>query len=90
MGLLSMIAFLEVPEGLFERNDDDMYDRLSHRWTTAQLIAFAFLVTTSSYVGEPIDCWAPPHFKKGWVDYTNTHCWLRLVQAFTLRLVIFV
>ena len=69
-------AFEEVPV-LFQRNDDDMYDRMSHRWTAAQLLCFALLVTTSQYVGDPIHCWVPAHFHGSWEKYTDSYCWVR-------------
>jgi len=51
--------------------DDDMADRLSHRQTTALLAAFAFMVVTMQFVGEPINCWTPAHFKKPQEAYAD-------------------
>lgn len=69
-------AFTDIPQ-LFARNDDDVYDRLSHRWTAAQLIGFALLTTTTLYVGDPIHCWVPAYFSDSWEDYTNSYCWVK-------------
>ena len=80
MGFSDLIAFAEVPQGLFQRNDDDLYDRMNHRWTTAQLIVFALLVTMNNYVGDPIHCWVPSHFHGSWAKYTNSYCWMRCVK----------
>ena len=74
-----LFGFTEVP-ALFERNDDDLYDRLSHRWTAALLLCFALFVTTSTYVGDPIHCWVPQHFQGSWTSYTDNYCWIRSVQ----------
>ena len=41
------------------RRDDDMVDRLSHRYTTFILLMFAIIITSKQYVGDPISCWAP-------------------------------
>lgn len=62
---------------LFERNDDDMYDRLSHRWIAALLIAFAGISTATAYVGKPMHCWVPAHFTGGWANYANNYCWIK-------------
>ena len=59
------------------RNDDDFSDRLSHRVTTFMLIACAMIVSTKQYVGEPISCWVPAHFKSDHEKYTNDYCWVR-------------
>ena len=62
---------------LTARNDDDMVDRLSHRWTSAILVLLAMFVTTATFVGEPIACWCPKHFADSWRDYANKYCWVR-------------
>ena len=51
--------------------DDDSSDRLSHRQTTALLSLLALMVVTMQYVGEPINCWTPAHFKKPQEVYTD-------------------
>jgi len=57
--------------------DDDVADRLSHRQTTAILALFALMVVTMEFVGEPINCWTPAHFRKPQETYadrlTNSH-----------------
>ena len=37
---------------------------------------FAVLVTTKTYVGEPITCFQPDHFVGNQVDYMNQICWV--------------
>ena len=59
------------------KNDDDAIDRLSHRYTCAVLIVFSIVVTTKSYVGDPIHCWMPKHFSKHWTKYTDSYCWVK-------------
>ena len=56
-GLLSSMS------GTAASRANDYYDRLSSSYTTSLLIVFATLVGISSYVGEPISCWAPVHFE---------------------------
>ena len=34
--------------------DDDLADRLNHRWTVSILLVFCLLVCSSQYVGSPI------------------------------------
>ena len=59
------------------KNDDDSVDRLSHRYTCAVLIIFSIVVTTTSYVGDPIHCWVPKHFSKHWIKYADSYCWVK-------------
>jgi len=53
------------------RNDDDMVDRLHHRYTVLFLVMFTAVVSTTQYVGDPISCWCPAYFTENHVDYTN-------------------
>jgi len=40
-------------------NDDDIYDRLSRRFSVVLLMLFTVVVSTKQYVGDPIACFAP-------------------------------
>jgi innexin len=53
------------------RNDDDIVDRLNHRYTVLFLVIFTAVVSTTQYVGEPIACWCPAYFTENHVEYTN-------------------
>ena len=60
-----MSAILHALQGIpqsRERNDDDGFDRLSHRYTSAVLIMFAVFMTSTQFVGNKITCWVPAHF----------------------------
>jgi innexin len=43
-------------------NDDDVYDRLSRRFSVVLLMLFTVVVSTKQYVGDPIACFAPAQF----------------------------
>ena len=47
---------------LHARYDDDIVDRLHHRYTVSFLVISAVLVTTTQYIGTPIHCWCPAYF----------------------------
>lgn len=58
------------------RNDDDIIDRLNHRYTVVFLVIFSAVVTATQYVGDPIHCWCPAHFTDNHEEYTNKVCWI--------------
>lgn len=58
------------------RNDDDIVDRLNHQFTVMFLIVFTIVVSTTQYVGKPIECWCPAYFTENHVDFTNKVCWV--------------
>jgi hypothetical protein len=72
-----MEGFSGMVDKLLWRNDDDVYDRMSHRWTPALLAGFAVLVTSYQNLDNPIHCWVPVHFTGGWAAYTNQWCWIK-------------
>ena len=52
-------------------NDDDIIDRLNHHFTVLFLIIAMVVVTTTQYVGSPINCWCPAYFTHSHIDFTN-------------------
>jgi len=54
-----------------EFNDDDMVDRLNHHFTVMFLIIAMVVVTTTQYVGSPINCWCPAYFTHSHIAFTN-------------------
>ena len=58
------------------RNDDDLIDRLNHRYTVLFLVIFTVVVSTTQYVGNPIHCWCPAYFTSNHEEYTNKVCWI--------------
>lgn len=75
-----MHKFLTILQGTpqsRERYDDDVVDRLNHRYTGALLILFALVTSTNQYVGDNIHCWVQAHFSGPWEQYTNEYCWIR-------------
>ena len=59
------------------RTDDDLSDRLHHRYTILFLVSFAVVVSTGQYVGNPIHCWCPAYFTGNHQEYTNRVCWVK-------------
>ena len=57
-------------------DDDGLPERLSRRYTSTLLAAFAMIVTTHQFVGEPISCWCPTYFTDSQRQYTNNVCWI--------------
>ena len=57
-------------------DDDGLVERLSRRYTSTLLAAFAMMVTTKQFVGEPISCWCPTFFTDSQRQYTNNVCWI--------------
>lgn len=43
--------------------EDDLCDRLNSRITVHALMLCIFIITSSMYVGKPINCWTPGNFK---------------------------
>ena len=58
------------------RNDDDVIDRLHHRYTVSFLVVCSAVVSTTQYVGSPIQCWSPAYFKSNHVKFANNMCWV--------------
>lgn len=58
------------------RNDDDLVDRLNHRYTVLVLVIFTVLVSTTQYVGNPIHCWCPATFTSNHEKFSNYICWI--------------
>lgn len=47
-------------------------DRLNNRYTCLLLAVFMVLMSAKLHMGEPVQCWCPPHFTDSMVDFTNT------------------
>jgi hypothetical protein len=80
-----LIKTLRGLGNLRSRRDDDFADRMSHQYTTAMLVAFAFVVSTKQFVGLPISCWCPAHFTDSHRSYTDTICWISNTFAFPIE-----
>ena len=75
-----------VLEGIFDavskivksnaRNDDDLSDRLNHRYTVILLVIFTVIVSATQYVGSPIHCWSPAYFTDSHVAFADSVCWV--------------
>ncbi|CAF3547391.1 unnamed protein product [Adineta steineri] len=63
--------------GQLHKTDDDLIDRLNHRFTVILLVIFSAFVSTKQFIGEPISCWTPAHFSGAQIGYTNSICWLK-------------
>ena len=58
------------------RNDDDLADRLHHRYTVIIMILFTLVISTTQYVGNPIHCWCPAYFTGNHEAFANKVCWI--------------
>ena len=63
--------------GSIGKNDNDMVDRLSSRYTVGVIVVFAIAVTLQLHVGSAITCWVPKHFTGSHTKYTNSYCWVK-------------
>jgi len=63
-----------------EFNDDDIVDRLNHHFTVVFLVVAMVVVTTTQYVGSPINCWCPAYFTDSHIDFTNKVSYRSLVD----------
>ncbi len=59
------------------RSDDDVIDRLNHRYTVVVLVVSALIITVTTWIGSPITCWAPVHFTGSHTKFANSYCWVR-------------
>ncbi|CAF0976390.1 unnamed protein product [Brachionus calyciflorus] len=76
MDLIKITQLLSASNLREYRDDDYWVDRLSHRYSIVIFSVFAVLVTTKAYIGDPIDCWAPPEFKASYERYAETLCFV--------------
>lgn len=60
----------------FTRYDEDVVDRLNHKYSLIIFTILAIVATTNQYVGEIIKCWSPAQFPDSWVEYANNVCWI--------------
>jgi len=58
------------------RNDDDLPDRINHRYTVMLLSIFTVIVTATQYVGSPIHCWSPAYFTDSHAAFADNVCWI--------------
>ncbi|ESN94877.1 hypothetical protein HELRODRAFT_193752 [Helobdella robusta] len=74
--MASLVATAVKMAGGNDRFDDTITDRVNHVTTTAMLVVMATLVTTTNFVGNPIECFVPKELSKTHVQYFNTLCWI--------------
>jgi len=74
--LTKVISVIGTVASANTRNDDDLVDRLNHRYTVMFLFIFTAVVSTTQYVGTPIYCWCPAYFKSSHESFTMDMCWV--------------
>ncbi|XP_046328324.1 innexin unc-9-like isoform X2 [Haliotis rufescens] len=75
---MSYVVGADLPLRLFPpHSDDDISDRLHHRWTVLILAIMAIVVGVTEYVGDPIHCWCPAEFTDSHCNYTEAICWIK-------------
>lgn len=63
------------------RNDDDVYDRYSHRWTIILLGVFIIAISAKQFVGTPIECIPPADFGGNHKTYVENFCWIHYTYS---------
>jgi hypothetical protein len=71
VSVFSLITTIGKIAKVSTRNDDDIVDRIHHRYTALFLVIFAVLVSSTQYVGDPIHCWCPAYFTSNHEAYAN-------------------
>ncbi|VDK43162.1 unnamed protein product [Anisakis simplex] len=54
----------------------DLADRLNSTITVCILALTAGFLMSTHIWGEPITCWTPAQFTKGWTDFVNQYCYI--------------
>lgn len=62
--------------GLPKIRNDDLYDRISRRYSVVFLGISFIVVTTTQFVGKPIHCFTQMVDSTHKVDYVNWVCWI--------------
>ena len=61
--------------------DDDVYDRYSHRWTVILLGVFTIAVSAKQFVGDPIECMLPTETGGVHKSYVENYCWIHYTYS---------
>ncbi|KAI6175586.1 Innexin [Aphelenchoides bicaudatus] len=56
------------------RHDDDFVDRANYVYTALAFGVCASTIALKQYVGQPLQCWVPPHFTPAWEKYVENYC----------------
>ncbi|KAF6021449.1 hypothetical protein EB796_020247 [Bugula neritina] len=72
-----LVESLKKGVSMLKRRDDDMFDRLSNRYTIGLIVVSSLFLVTKTYVGDPIDCFTPKEFHDNWIKYADNYCWIK-------------
>ncbi len=72
-----IVGVVSAPSKFRIKKDDDWIDRVSSRYTVMILAAFAVGISLTSWVRNPITCWAPKHFTGSHTKYATSYCWVK-------------
>lgn len=75
IGAFRVHRLLDTLRSSSERKCDDGPDRFSNKYSVILLSIFATVMSFHQFVGKKIVCWAPAHFTKSQVLYSNSYCW---------------
>ncbi len=56
---------------------EEFVDRLHNRYTVVMLVVFTVVGAARVYLGRPMVCWAPAHFRPSHIRYSTAYCWVR-------------
>ncbi|XP_067940977.1 innexin unc-9-like [Watersipora subatra] len=75
--MTSLVEALQNGIKILKRKDDDIFDRLSNRYTIGVVMSVSLFLATKTYVGDPIDCFTPKEYHDNWVKYADNYCWIK-------------
>lgn len=74
--MASLLEKLGEWSNLMQKDDDDIYDRLSYQYTASLLIAASLCTGGRQLVADRIRCWTPADITSQQAEYCNNLCYV--------------